>query len=238
MALPLYLALTAPELSAAGTLPKFPAYMACHFSSYSTGISNYPPALPEGSMLILNDSIPPAGHDPALIARQLSEAVRFFKCSCVLLDLQRPFNELTDKIADAVISGLSCPVAVSEGYAKNKDRAVFLSVPPASSSLQAHIAPWKGRSIWLEIAPDARTVTVDRSGSRTAPAPICEPALLPHRSEPLHCHYKTDVSREQICFTLQRTADDLKGLLFEAEGLGIAGAVGLYQELGAIFHCN
>ena len=71
MALTLYLAMTAAELQNCRQIPEHIAWMACHFSPYSSGISNVPVQLPAGSVLILNDRIPPQGHDPELVARQL-----------------------------------------------------------------------------------------------------------------------------------------------------------------------
>lgn len=237
MPLPLYLALTAPELSAVGTPPRHLAYMACHFSACSTGLSNFPSGLPEGSMLILNDSTPAQGHDPILIGKQLAEAVEFYRCSCLLLDLQRPVNALTGQIVEAVLDNLSCPVAVSEGYAQQLECPVFVSAPPANKALASYLAAWKNRQIWLEASLDARCITVDNSGSRTQIADLCDPSLLPHRSEALHCHYKIEPTDDQIMFTLQRTAEDLSELLAEAEELGVSAAVGLYQELDTIIHC-
>lgn len=238
MALPLYLALTAPELFAAGTLPKHLAYMACHFSHCGAGLSNFPQALPEGSMLILNDSTPALQHDPLLIGNQLAEAAERLQCSCVLLDLQRPVNGLTLQIAEAAVLALSCPVAVSEGYAAQLKCPVFLSACRPDISLREYLKNWQGREIWLETALSTTLITVDKVGSRLAPEHPCDPTLLPHRSERLHCHYKIESKPEQVRFTLQRTQEDLKELLAEAEALGIVGAVGLYQELAADFHCN
>ena len=234
MGLPLYLAMTAPELSAAEALPNHLAYMACLFSPYNTGLSNCPQKLPEGSMLILNDSTPAGGHDPKLIGRQIAEISQQFRCSSVLLDFQRPDNELTCKIAEAILSAVSCPVAVSEGYATHLDCPVFLSAPPADCLLQRWLSPWKDREIWLEAALDTRNVTLDKAGCQVSPANPCDPHLLPHRSEQLHCHYKIKPEQKQVCFTLQRTGGDLKQLLAEAETLGVVGAVGLYQELGLL----
>ena len=234
MGLPLYLAMTAPELSAAEVLPKHLAYMACVLSPYSTGLSNFPQNLPEDSILILNDSTPARGHEPKLISRQTAEISRQFGCSGILLDFQRPDNALTFQIVEAILSSVSCPVAVSEGYAKHLDCPVFLSAPPADCLLQRWLSPWKDREIWLEAALDARTVTLDKAGSIVHPANPCDPELLPHRSEPLHCHYKTEVTPQEVHFTMQRTSEDLKAQLQEAEGLGVTMAIGLYQELG--FH--
>lgn len=238
MALPLYLAMTVPELSGAAALPRHLAYMACHFSGYSPGLSNFPPSLPEGSILILNDSTPADHHDPQLVARQFTETAEMLACSCLLLDLQRPANDLAFQVAKAVISAASCPVAVSEQYAAQLNCPVFLSAPPLDMPLREHLKSWQDRMIWLEAAQETITITVDRSGSKRAFAPPCDPAKLPHQSDTLHCHYKTEIEPEQVCFTLQRTADDLTELLAEAEGFGVVGAVGLYQELGTDFDCN
>lgn len=235
MGLPLYLAITAPELSTAEVLPKHLAYMACVLSPYSTGLSNYPQSLPEGAVLILNDSTPAGGHDPKLIGGQTAEISRQFGCSGILLDFQRPDNALTFQIAEEILSSVSYPVAVSEDYARELDCPVFLSAPPADCRLDRWLSPWKDREIWLEAALDARTVTLDKTGSWVHPANPCDPDLLPHRSQQLHCHYKTEVASVQVHFTLQRTKEDLKAQLQEAESLGVTMAVGLYQELGFPF---
>lgn len=210
--------------------------MSCHFSPCNTGLSNFPQSLPEGAMLILNDSTPANGHDPELIGRQLAEICEMWKCSYVLLDLQRPVNGLTCQIAAAVFSSVSCPVAISEGYADQLACPVFLSAPPVDRPLAQWLHPWQGREIWLEAALDATVITLQKTGSTRGQASPCDPSLLPHRSEQLHCHYRIDAKPEQICFTLQRLPGDLAALMKEAEALGVAGAVGLYQELGLFFH--
>jgi len=67
MPLTTYLAMTAAEMHYAETLPEHPVWMACHFSSYATGLSNCPTFLPAGSLLMINDRIPIWNHDPAHI---------------------------------------------------------------------------------------------------------------------------------------------------------------------------
>lgn len=239
MGLPLYLAMTAPELFATNPLPEKLAYMACCFSPYNSGLSNIPPSLPPASMLILNDSTPAGEHDPVLIGRQLCQLIDALQCSCVLLDFQRPANEQTYKIAQEVLSCLSCPVAVSEEYAENLNCAVFLSSLPLGKSLETYLSKWKNREVWLEIAPDSVVTTVDSSGSSTVRCIPYDPALLPHYCDALHCHYKIEPAVNAVYFTLQRLNQDLAALLQEAENLGVTKAVGLYQELGfsSEFHC-
>ena len=88
MEIPLFLAMTAAELRGAASMPSHPAWMACHFSCYGTGISNVPKRLPAGSMLMLNDRTPMCGHDPELVARMLCDAAEEFQCDSILLDLE------------------------------------------------------------------------------------------------------------------------------------------------------
>ena len=71
MAMARYLAMTAAEMMGGAPLPGKTAWMACHFSPYSTGLCNLPAALPPGSLLILNDRTPIHGHDPERICREL-----------------------------------------------------------------------------------------------------------------------------------------------------------------------
>ena len=233
MPLPLYLALTAPEISAANPLPEHLAYMACHFSSSNMGLSNFPLTLPEGSMLILNDSTPAGGHDPELISRQVSQIVEQFGCRSVLLDFQRKKDDQICRIIQAIIRDISCPVAVSEIYATQLNCPVFLSAVPADRPLKEWLRPWEGRDIWLEAALDASVITLDKSGSSMSPCAPCDPDVLPYCANTLHCHYKIEIAPEQVQFTLQRTQEDLNKLLLEAQTLGVAVAVGLYQELGS-----
>ena len=64
MAIPQYLAMTAAEMAGTAPLPRYMAWMACHFSPYSTGLTNRPAKLRQGSLLILNDRTPIHCHDP------------------------------------------------------------------------------------------------------------------------------------------------------------------------------
>ena len=79
-----HLAMTAAEISYASKLPANPAYMACHFSAYGTGLSNMPTQLPKDSLLILNDRVPVCGHDHDLIPEQLRQLVQSLKCNALL----------------------------------------------------------------------------------------------------------------------------------------------------------
>ena len=114
MALPLNLAMTTPEIEAASTLPEHIAWLSCHFSPFTEGITDAPDSLPEGSMLILDDRQSCAAHSPDLVARQLLDAVDRLHCESVLLDFQRPFEAEAAAMVETIAGALPCPVAVTE----------------------------------------------------------------------------------------------------------------------------
>ena len=113
MAIRPFLAMTAAEIRGTETLPPKTAWMACHFSPYSTGLSNLPKALPPGSMVILDDITPIHGHDSETIAAQLRPRLDALKCSGVLLDFQRPGYEeaelLARRLSEAPPAPWACP---------------------------------------------------------------------------------------------------------------------------------
>lgn len=231
MATDMFLAMTAAEAGKCAVLPPAIGWMACHFSPYSTGLSNLPKALPAGSLLILNDRTPIHAHDRQIIAAQLSDCAERLRCFALLLDFQRPGCGETAELTAFLAETLPFPVAVSAQYAQNLTCPVFLPPLPHHMTLEEYIAPWQGRQIWLEAALDSEVITLTESGAQIDP-------LLPgavfeggHREESLHCHYCIEVSDAEAKFTLWRTRDDLDALLAEAQGLGITTAVGLYQEL-------
>lgn len=224
MALPRYLAQTSAEFTTCSSLPEHTAWMACHFSPYGTGLTNLPPALPPGSMVILNDRIPMAGHDSETVLRQLQS----LEPHCLLLDFQRPPEPKVLELTRLLIQKLSCPTGVSEAYGKDLNSPLLLPPPPLDTPPEAYLSPWRGREIWLEIGLDAMTYTVTEQGA--IPAPL---SVIPENGrfdEALFCHYRMDLTPEQAVFSLWRTEDDLDGLLETAKSHGVSKAVGLWQE--------
>ena len=226
MALPLYLALTAAEM-AGNSIPPQSAYMACHFSPCGKGLSNLPPSLPPGAMLILDDSTPMAGHDPELILKQLSIQVERLHCESILLDFQRPDVNAQRELAKLTAGALPCPVGVSELYAGGLPCPVFLPPVPPDKPPVEHLKPWQGREIWLEAALEGITLTLTEGG--------CSTTLLSNFPEDgqqdrkLHCHYTVEAP---ATFHIWRNRDDLDALLAEAKNAGVTRAIGLWQELG------
>lgn len=233
MVLPLNLAMTAAEMSTCRRLPERIAWMACHFSPYGEGLANIPAALPPGSMLILNDRMACSGHSPDLAASQLADAVRRLHCESVLLDFQRPVDPESTVMVRTILATLPCPAAVTASFAEGLSCPVFLSPPPPlHTPLETHLAPWKGREVWLEAALCQEQVTVTESGAQFHPQFPTDDLREGFYEEELCCRYQSRVSDKEVRFTLFDTPETLEKKLDLAQSLGVKRAVGLYQELG------
>lgn len=231
MALPCYLAMTPAELSSDGPIPPKIAWMACHFSPWSQGLTNIPDALPPGSMLILNDRMPCQGHCPELVLQQLSEAVEKLGCGSVLLDFQRPPEPESAFVAKTLAGALPCPTAVFESYAAELDCPVFLPPCPLHLPIREHLSPWNGREVWLEAALCQEDIIVTSKGVSHVPQFPPEHLEEGFFEENLLCRYRTKVADAEVRFTLFDTRESLEKKLEQAEALGVTKAVGLYQEL-------
>ncbi|MBR3972397.1 MAG: hypothetical protein IKJ99_00420 [Oscillospiraceae bacterium] len=231
MALPLILAMTAAEMAAASTLSNQAAWMACHFSPYSLGITNIPKSLPAGSILILNDRVPCQDHSPDLAAHQLSETLTHLHCESLLLDFQRPPEAESEAMVSFLLEALPRPVTVSELYAEGRNCPVFLSPPALHVPLDEYLIPWQNREVWLEAALCQEDIDVTESG--TTFAPQFPPDYLDGGffDPKLCCNYKTEVSDHQVRFTLFDTSESLMEKMKKAQSLGVSRAVGLFQEL-------
>lgn len=225
-----YLAMTKGEMAHFSCPDGYlPGWMACHFSPYGTGLSNFPRTLPPGNMLILNDRTPICGHDAGLIHQQLEDAINAYSCGCILLDFQRPDVAETAALCARLSQGLPCPVGVSEVYAAETAGPVFLSPVPVDRLPKEHFAPWLGREIWLETAPEAIEITVTETGSTTQVLPM-RPEQDGFFDDALCCRYSQEIGEEQIRFTLWRDASALDVLAEAAGSLGVTKTVGLFQD--------
>ena len=221
-----FLAITAKEMET--VLPQRTAYMACHFSPGGAGLSNLPSALPKGSIVLLDDSMPVQGHDPDIVTKQLTELAAAFSVRAILLDFQRPPTEESQMMVSAILENRICQVATTAAYARAAC-PVFLPPPPPNKSLGEYLKPWKKNGVFLELCPEGMEITVTKGGSRFVSA--FPTSTLPLVHDRLHCHYDVTVSPEKAVFTLFRNREDLAALAREAESLGVLGTVGLYQEL-------
>ena len=234
MVLPLNLAMTPSEVGSSVTFPNRIAWMACRFSDTSEGLTDLPQQLPEGAMLILDDSQSCAGHDPELIAQQLTDTVAQCGCESVLLDFQRPYDENTAAMAKAILSALPCPVAVTEHYAKDLTCPVFLAPCPLHMTLQQYLQPWKDREIWMEAALCQERAIVTKTGTSFIPLEVAPEYTDGFYNEALCCRYRTAVSDDRIAFTLFDTVETLRDKMARAMELGVSRFVGIYQELASL----
>lgn len=231
MAIAAFLAMTAAEILSVSLLPPKIAWMACHFSPYGTGLSSLPEALPEGSLLILNDRIPWQGHDPDRIAAQLQEVTESLSCHGLLLDFQRPGVPEVAELVHLLCTHLPCPVGVAEAYCADLSCPVFLPPVPLQQPVEEYLQPWQGREIWLELALNAEEILLTPEGAVTSPLPPWDIPEPIHHDTQFHYHYSVKLEENSARFTLSRTREDLEALLKEAAQHGVTMAAGLWQEL-------
>ena len=171
----------------------------------------------------------PDPEDPLLLPEKTVDETAF---PGVVLDFQKPGQEaLVNKLAGS----LPCPVAVSELYAHQTQGPVFLSPCPPDKPLEAHLAPWKHREIWLDTTPQPLqfTVTPTKCHINSTQFPQNSPYFT-HKG--LHCHYISQITPEKITFTLWRDRQMLESHIRKAEALGVTKALGLFQEWNSLPH--
>ena len=227
--MPLYLAMTGAELASCSHIPSQIGWLACHFSLSGPGLSNLPKTLPPHSLLILDDSTPFADHQAEIIAGQLLDCVSSLDADGVILDFQRPKEPQVQDLVCILQKKLPCPVAAPPGYGDG-NCPVFLPPCPADQLLKEHLKPFQGRKIWLEVALDGMHISVTETGCQKESVFFPDSQNFPHKDSHLHCRYRIEQPKDAVNFSLQRTRDDLQKLLEEAENLGVAGTVGLWQE--------
>ena len=232
MAIRQYLAMTAAEMTFASSLPHNAAWMACHFSPYSTGLTNLPTSLPQESLLILNDRTPIHGHEPERIYRELEQVLHRFRCTGLLIDFQNPPTPEALALTVYLANKLDVPLAAPPEYA-GECKAVFLPPVPTDVSLEDYLKKWKDKEIWLEAALEGQNILLTKDGAVYSLNRRQDFSCV-HEEAKLHCHYSIEDTPQGILFHTWRTGEDLQRLLQEAESLGVVQSVGLYQELGEV----
>lgn len=226
----LNLAMTAAELGAA-PLPDHPAWMACHFSPYSTGLTNLPTKLPPDSLLILNDRTPIHGHDPQRVCRELEGVLQRFHCPGLLVDFQNQPCPESEELVSFLAEHLPLPLALPPEYDRGK--GVFLPPVPTDIPVSEYLQKWAGREIWLEAALEGQNISLTREGAAYSPNRRRDFDHI-HEDQALHCHYSIQDTPQGFLFHTWRNPEDLTKILQEAQDLGVATAVGLYQELAPV----
>ena len=173
-----------------------------------------------------------AGHDPERIRQKLLECWEKLGFEALLLDFQRPGSREAAALCGVLGTGLPFPVGVSQLYGAETEGPVFLDPVPPDRSLEAHLAPWQGRELWLDLAPEAVCLEITEAGCRRE-ALGQVPQEDPFREdEGLCCRYRAQVLERAIRFHIWREASCLEALAKKAAELGVARFVGLFQELG------
>lgn len=226
-----YLAMTGAEIGHAASLPGKMAWMACHFAAGGRGLSGLPETLPPGAVLIVNDRLPIADHDPERVAEELAGAIRRFRCRGVLLDLEREPTAKARAVVAAIAGVLGSRAIVASRYAQDLPCPVFLPPVPPDTKPEYYLQPWLGREIWLEVALDGLVITITREGAKLTALP--HPAAFQEGfyEERLHCRYRAEVFDDRAKVTLRRTARGLPAFLEYLARLGVTETVGLWQEL-------
>ncbi len=233
MPLPIYLAMTMAEIQNCQPAPPHCAFMACILSSGGTGLSNIPSALPPNTLLMLNDSVPPAGHRISEITQQLSQAVSHLHPDGILLDFQRPFYPWLGELTQTLCRDLPCSVAVTPIYEKFGGDYLFLPPISPDQEIGTVLNTWKGKRIWLELSAEALKLTLEETGC------LRESDLSPLSPHPLYderlcCHYEIRVTDQKAIFHLHRTPEDQLKLLEICSSLGVEAGIALHQEACSI----
>lgn len=228
MEIPHYLAMTAAEIQKAERLPEKMAWMACHFSPYSTGLTNIPEKLPKDSLLIVNDRTPIHGHDPVRVADELNAVCKALQCAGILLDFQNTPCEESLHLAQYLTEHIEQPLGVAAPY-WCKGAAVFLPCLPTNQMLSDYLENWSGEKVWLETALIGQDITLSANGADFRSAfGVLEGGF---EDTSLHCHYRIEDSEDRVILHTWRNRDDLAKLIAEAADCGVLCCVGLYQEL-------
>ncbi len=220
-----YLAMTDREIGNFEKIPQGAALLMGLFSPYGDGLIGLPGSLPPGCPLILTDRVSIQGHDKSRVAGALEQ----LSPAAVVLDLQQPGRPEAAEMAAYLSGALPCPVVVSAEYARELSGPVLLPPCPCHVPLERYLGDWKGRSLWLELAPGPETLTVTAQGCSVWEEGADSPC--PHRDPRLCCHYGIEVSKDRALFRLIRTGEDLRELHRKALALGVT-TIGLWQEIG------
>ena len=227
MGIPQYLAMTEAEIAKAAVLPPKLARMGCHFSE--TGLAGLPEALPEGALLVLDDSTPMGRQSIPEIAGALRGVLSRFSCRGLVLDFQRPAIAPQRALAAFLRDRLPCPLAAPPEYAP-ENCAVFLPPVPIPQTVEDFLAPWQGREIWLDAGPGETTLRLTKQGCAVLPGPGgSTPGTF--YDDALCCRYSIQAEPDGFSFRLRRDGQCVQALLSRAEGLSVTLAIGLWQEL-------
>lgn len=238
MSIPLFLAMTASEFLQDGEKPQNLAWMSAHFSPSDSGLSNLPPALPTGSILILDDQIPWADHDMERVCQELTHVLLRDKAYGLLLDFEREPCEQTLLLARAAAQccrEIGCAIAMPEAYRGDTEGACFL--PPLPCTVPVDNAKLPHGPLWLDAAPTAAVARIGSEGVSLTPAdPLELSARGKNRSvffdDSLGSFYYSRQADKEVEVFLYDTPETIEKKL---ERLPIALAIAAWRESRAFW---
>ena len=104
---------------------------------------------------------------------------------------------------------------------------VFLPPLPLLQTPEAYLESWKGREIWLDVAPEQATYRITESGC--AKLALDTDGDFSHTEADLCCDYGIAQTEDVIYFHVRQ---DIAALVRRLEGSAVTCLVGLYQQLG------
>lgn len=170
MSIPLFLAMTATDFSFTRKKPEQLAWMSVHFSQSNGCLSNLPPSLPPGSLIILDDQIPWNDHDLERICQCLTRLLVRDRSYGLLLDFEREPCQETLTLAKALTQcclGIGCRIAMPRSYL-TEGAACFCPPIPCNESWSEK--DFSGGPVWLDVTPTAVLAEISSKGVRIDPA--------------------------------------------------------------------
>ena len=234
MPIPFFLAIYAHDFPALPRLPPKVAWMSAHFSTSGPGMSNLPAKLPPGSLIILDDQTPWAGHSIETVCREMTAVLMRTEAYGLLLDFERPPEEETLLLTNALgqcCRELGIPMGAPESYATDPGIAIFHSPLPCQIPPEVLCPP--GRAVWLDVSPTAFLAHIgpdSTTGNLTEDEVSFSDESQIFTDPALHCLYRSQPSDNGIDLLLYHTPQSITAMLETQELPGIQLALGLYRD--------
>lgn len=192
MAREVYAAITGEEMGKISILPQNIAYLGTHFEGNT--LVDIPEALPEGSLLLIDDRVIPENVSIDLVIVSLSH---LFPClSGIYLDFQQ--EDTPKDLVHSLLKALPVPVGVPRRFGLG-----IPVVPPRRLSMlpEKHYLP----GCWAEGAVSAWELTLTKDGCTKKEVSAKESAYEEYSK--LFCRYAVENDAEKAVFHLQNNRE-------------------------------
>lgn len=218
MPIPLFLAMTATEFSFSQKKPEHLAWMSVHFSQSGRGLSNLPPMLPSGSIIILDDQTPWDNHDLEQVCQRMTGLLLRDRAYGLLLDFEREPCPETQSLARALSQccrEIGCGIAMPQSYL-TENGSCFCPPLPCTTTWSA--ASFPQGPVWLDVTPTAAVATIGSDRVAVTPADLWEcnahaKTCATFRDPSLGCFYYSRQAGTEIKVSLFDTPETVYGKL-------------------------